>query len=225
LLSSLLVCSTLVLAQPLTDSSKALQFQIGNNFNLSSFQGSALSYKFHFQPEFALRIGIGLAGDDTGITDDRSLFGGDTLTSSSNQSDNRSGVNIEINAQSIWYANTSSEILFFYGGGPLVAYARRHQVDHDVTSPVVVPQATTISDRTSITWVVGLTGVAGVEWFVSQSLSLHAEYIVSGRYSWTSEETIATQSPSANRSTTDRSYSVWQLSGNGVRFGVSAYFQ
>jgi hypothetical protein len=44
-------------SKPLTENSKALQFQIGSNFTLTSFQGAALSYKHHLKPLRAIRVG------------------------------------------------------------------------------------------------------------------------------------------------------------------------
>lgn len=40
----------------------ALQFQINNNFSVSSFQGSTLSAKRHFSNKKAMRFGVSLSG-------------------------------------------------------------------------------------------------------------------------------------------------------------------
>ena len=64
----LLIGVQLVVAQEpesgTTDPAKswALEFQINENFSLSSFQGSTISAKYHFSPKRAMRFGISLSG-------------------------------------------------------------------------------------------------------------------------------------------------------------------
>lgn len=48
--SSLQVFAQSSESKPILEGSKAIQFQINNNFTLSSFQGTAFSYKYHVQP-------------------------------------------------------------------------------------------------------------------------------------------------------------------------------
>jgi hypothetical protein len=40
----------------------SLQFQISNNFTLSSFQGSVISAKYHFSKQRAFRFGSAISG-------------------------------------------------------------------------------------------------------------------------------------------------------------------
>ena len=47
----------------LKQSKFALQFQIGSNFNLQSFQGTTLSCKYHIFDKSALRAGISLSSN------------------------------------------------------------------------------------------------------------------------------------------------------------------
>jgi opacity protein-like surface antigen len=206
----------------LTEDSRALQFQISSNFTLSPFQGATLSYKHHLQPSSALRIGLDLSFNDEGSDGAQQNFNNDTLSSTDNTTLDQSSFVIRLNTQAIWYSETSSEISFFYGTGPFLGYSRYRQNDERIFSPVGSSQSKSSSEGKGTTWSVGLTGLAGVEWFVSQSISLHGEYGLSLGYFWSKGE--STFSTTGNRSSSEGTTTSRQLSSNGVRFGLSVYF-
>jgi len=210
---------------PLTEQSRALQFQISSNFTLSSFQGATLSYKHHLAPSQALRIGFDLSLNDASSDWTQNAFNNDTLTISDNSKRDQANYTIRLNTQAIWYSESSLGISFFYGTGPFLSFSRLTQKEERVLSPVSFPQSKSTSEGSATTWSLGLTGLAGVEWFVSQSISLHAEYGVSLGYSWIRNESKTDLSTQGSRSATEGSANSWQLSGNGVRFGLSVYFQ
>ncbi len=216
-----LVLSLHASAQPssdafLTEHSKAIQFQVSNNFTLSSFQGSTLSYKQHLTPYFAVRAGLGVSFNNSTTDQVDNGYSNDSLVSFSKTGFDRSGVTLQLNTQAIWYTESSSEILFFYGTGPLVSYARSRQSQESVTST---------SDQTSTQWSAGLSVLAGVEWFASKSISLHAEYGISGSYSSTKYESTSNVPTTRSRGSADATTTGWSISSNSVRLGLSIYFQ
>jgi len=82
-------------------------------------------------------------------------------------------------------------------------------------------------DETKTGWSLGLTGLVGVEWFVSKSISLHAEYRISLGYSQEKREYNRTTISQTGKSyiTGNETIKFRQLSSDGVRFGLSVYFK
>lgn len=206
-------------SKPLTENSKALQFQIGSNFTLTSFQGAALSYKHHLKPLRAVRVGseLSLSKSNFDLTEVDSV--GETLSKS-----DQTRYYVRFNTQLIWYSESYSGISFFYGVGPFLGFSKSEKKDEWV-SPY--PGHRTNLDETKTGWSLGLTGLVGVEWFVSKSISLHAEYRISLGYSREKREYNRTTISQTGKSyiTGNETIKFRQLSSDGVRFGLSVYFK
>lgn len=209
----------------LTEHSRAIQFQINSNFTLGSFQGAALSYKHHLQPSSALRVGVDLSLNDANTEAAQKTFYSDTLRTSGNSTRDQSSVALQLNTQAIWYSESSLGILFFYGTGPFVGFSRWHQEDESISSTVGFPQSKSTLEGTATTWSLGLTGLLGVEWFASKSISLHAEYGIRLGYAWTKNESSGNTLATRYKTTSEGTTTSWQLSSNAVRFGLSVYFE
>lgn len=184
-------------AEALTGDAEALQFRVTPNFQLSSFQGTLLSYKWHTSPSNAYRVGASFAlqSQDTQFTDD------DTDPPvQSNQS-------IGLRGQYLTYLGGESDIEPYYGVGPQLSYSRQAQED---------PAGNSV---TQSTFEIGVNGAAGVEWFVWSNVSFTAEYGASLEYISEGQ----TNDP-ANGDESSASRSQWRLGGNGILFGLSAYF-
>jgi len=208
-------------SKPLTENSKALQFQIGSNFTLTSFQGAALSYKHHLKPLRAVRVGseLSLSKSNFDLTEVDSVGDLETLSKS-----DQTRYYVRFNTQLIWYSESYSGISFFYGVGPFLGFSKSEKKDEWV-SPY--PGHRTNLDETKTGWSLGLTGLVGVEWFVSKSISLHAEYRISLGYSREKREYNRTTISQTGKSyiTGNETIKFRQLSSDGVRFGLSVYFK
>jgi len=208
-------------SKPLTENSKALQFQIGSNFTLTSFQGAALSYKHHLKPLRAIRVGseLSLSKSNFDLTEVDSVGDLETLSKS-----DQTRYYVRFNTQLIWYSESYSGISFFYGVGPFLGFSKSEKKDEWV-SPY--PGHRTNLDETKTGWSLGLTGLVGVEWFVSKSISLHAEYRISLGYSREKREYNRTTISQTGKSyiTGNETIKFRQLSSDGVRFGLSVYFK
>jgi hypothetical protein len=223
---TLLLLLTASSLQAIAQTSTAVQFQIRNNFTLGSFQGAAFSYKQHLQPSFALRIGVSVSFNDGNFESTSHQFISDTLYGSANSTRDQSGTSIQLNTQAIWYSESPLGILLFYGTGPFVGFSRNHQEEVSVGTLVNVPQSKSTTEGTSTSWSVGLSGLAGVEWFASKTISLHAEYGISlGRYWSNNESTSSYQSQNHSSSTSEGNGQSWSLTSNGVLLGLSVYFR
>ena len=189
---------------PLQPGSKALLFQISDNFNLESFSGSTISYKRQVSDDRARRIGLNFSNryswsDFPENDDDRE---GSDLD-----------VNIGIDYTWMRYTNPDSEIKFFYGYGPGINFG----IDRNV-------QKLRVRDDTRRTLYYGIEGIgyAGVEWFFQSSMSLHAEYRGSVSIGQIREKNTA--DVNGNETVTERNSTTIQFGGDGVRFGLSVYF-
>jgi hypothetical protein len=101
-------------SKPLTENSKALQFQIGSNFTLTSFQGAALSYKHHLKPLRAIRVGseLSLSKSNFDLTEVDSVGDLETLSKS-----DQTRYYVRFNTQLIWYSESYSGIFIFLWSG------------------------------------------------------------------------------------------------------------
>ncbi|MEX2632981.1 MAG: hypothetical protein WD267_03030 [Balneolales bacterium] len=187
---------------PLQSGSKALQFKISNNFNLSSFAGSTISYKRHVSEYRAHRIGVKL----------NNKFSMRDHTNNDINSDN-SRLELNMGMEYTWmnYTNPDSNIKFYYGYGPGI------DLGYTWSTADFVSQ-----ERTSQSSTFGISGIgyAGVEWFFQSSMSLHAEYLATVRVDHYRSKNNAETNVVRNKVNNTE----FQLGGNGVRFGLSVYF-
>jgi hypothetical protein len=202
----------------------ALQFQIGQNFTLQSFQGATISYKHHTDRLSAYRFGISLSFGGSNTDNESSGFALDTLQSALNGPVNQTSASISLNAQRLWYLDNPTDVLMFIGTGPYVGFSRSSTHSETSFFPVDPHTRRLSNDLTYTSWSAGLSGVLGVEWFTSRLLSLHAEYFANVGYSWAKTENITDSSTPGYRSEAHSTTTTWQLSGQGVRFGLSVYF-
>lgn len=188
----------------------ALQFQISQNFTLSSFQGSVISGKYNFSENDAIRLGVGINTNNQENNE---------LNTYSNQAPNYSRVNTNIfnnysvGIQYIRNNYYSNGINFYFGGGPNIGYYYNGNTYKDINGG---------SRSIETQWSYGIGALAGVEWYFLDRMSLSAEYgILFNHYEDTKSNTqIVAQSGSGIESKING----FNVNGNSVRFGLSVYF-
>lgn len=183
----------------------ALMFQIDKNFTLKDFSGALISFQKKLSDRNAIRWGLNLNG---GYSEQRN---------NPNQKTTTGDAHIGVSMNYLWYAHISNNIRFYYGLGPLVAFGYNHSKNSQNSGVNVTKQ-------TRLTEEVGLNGVAGVEWFVRQRISLLAEYIpaLTGQYQSTVTNSY---NYNANIRTRDKiSATNIHFGPMPVRFGVAVYF-
>jgi hypothetical protein len=192
----------------------SVQFRITNDFVLSDFQGGTLSAKRHFSDKKAVRFGLSLSGN-TGDSEERSVLG-PMIDGTGN------GLSVGLSLQYLVYPSPQKSVMAFFGAGPYFNFSRSNQTSTKQTVP---------SSRTkweNSVWSAGISGLLGVEWFVSRSLSFIAEYASSLGYNSASvEEMNEVQAPSgdfARANESRRDASVFRLGSESVKFGLSVYF-
>lgn len=195
------------------DGKFALQFQISENFNLASFQGTTFSGKYNFSSRDAVRLGLSINfGDSEG---DETISRSDTnLVSTGRQEFNN--FNIMLKTQYIYSMSITNNIGFFVGGGPFIS-----QTTSSSETKYIINLIETTRTYTSDIFGIGLDLINGVEWMFSKNMSLSAEYGLKFAYTSSEEKGVS----NATYDTIEESKrKVFQISGNHINFGISVYF-
>src|SRR5688572_10615768 len=181
----------------------ALQFQVGENFNLTSFEGSSISIKKQLSAESALRFGLSPFVRTADFEDESGA--GDSLTAEQDMDSFSLGLSLHM----LRYVRPCSTVNLFWGVGPEVSY--RHESRRSEDGIVI--------DEDFEVWQAGLVGLVGVEWFATRSLGLHGEYGTSLFYS-----SVESERRVDDVEVVEQSQSAWSFGGSGVKVGASLYF-
>jgi hypothetical protein len=231
---------------PLKEGAWALQFGISSNFTLTSFQGSTIAFKYQLSDKSALRWGITLNGSTNNANNTASGSVEDTSYGSIPENSSTDAANASFVLQYLWYINPSGPVHFYLGVGPSVSYSYSHSSSDYDNFNIVSENGSSYqgywerqtSTSNSHQWGIGATGVAGVEWFACQWLSIRAEYSEGIQYQWRPTTSthdnsyISTSNPSLAYNTyppishteTSGTSKGWSLSSSGVSFGLSVYW-
>ncbi len=188
---------------PMQPGAWAIQFGIGDNFDLESFSGGALSVKRHSSANCAWRAGVNLSASSLGR--DTSVEFADSTTLEEEDFDTEfAGVDLD------WlrYFGAGTTVRPYFGFGPRVSWS------HGGSS-------NSARERDQHSWSVGVGGLLGAEYRAASAIGIHAEYRYALSYTSRTEELRAELDVPPVLRYEDTS---WQLSGGGVRFGLSAYF-
>jgi len=188
----------------------ALQFQIADNFQLTSFQGTTLSGKYHFSCRDVIRLGLSV---ELGNSETESTINYiDTSVVNQFEADeNRFGLTIK--SQYIRYITSTNNILFFGGIGPFISFFNQS------TERVVTENGIDVTrESESRSFSAGLDLIIGVEWIFSTYMSLSAEYGLNFSYR-SSEDNFKDDSTEG-----DHENRTFYISGNHINFGLSVYF-
>lgn len=175
----------------------ALNFQIGEEFKLESFQGMMISATRHHTRSSAVRLGL-----DLSITSSENKDDGETVRESSSR-------RAELVVHFMRYPSGRSKPILYWGFGPFISYAASEYETHSTG------ESGSSQRQEGLAWSVGASGVLGVEWLVAQNVALLVEYGVSADYEKQTEERCSDSSEQESKS--------FNFSSSGVRFGVSVY--
>ena len=204
----------------------SLQFEIDNNFTLKDFQGMTISTKWHHMEKQAIRFGVSLSGNYGNR--DRNYIHEPGLRVK-DEYDNRSDVNLltfDLLTQYLWYTSPLQRIYLFYGCGPMIGYQTSSIQSETGLFTNDTLLSNYVEDKSAKMWRAGVNLVVGVEWFVTQSISLLAEYCTLFYYSY--DKTYKEIKYKPENRITERE----QIKSDGfffnpseVKFGVSIYFK
>lgn len=191
------------------DGKYALQFQVSDNFNLTNFQGTTFSGKYHSGKRSAIRVGLTVNYNNADVENSETLLDTNLVISGDG---NQNVFGMTIRTQYIHYIPGTYDITFFAGGGPFVGFnngtSETNQTNYD-------PQH---REQTIDDFFAGLDLLVGVEWMFTKNMSLSAEYGI--RFSYQSE-TRNWKDEHSVRETSSKNYNI----GKGdINFGLSVYF-
>jgi len=220
-LSTTLFCDSLQARENSLKKGKwALQFEIDRDFDLKGFQGSTLSVKKHTADNRAYRLGLSISLD----VDDGEIIQqlNDSVPIPGDKDFNSRGLGI--NLQKIYYVKGTLSIYPFFGIGAAASfYHSKNETEYrDASGSYVEYRKNTLDS-----WVTGLSGIFGVEWFFANDLSLLGEYSTFLNYSESNgkDEGRSVRNGSLVRSSKfqEQSHS-FRISSSTVKFGLSVYF-
>jgi hypothetical protein len=216
-------------AEALAPGSWSVQFSVQPDFTLGSYSGSTLSLKRHLGSGNALRLGVSLGFANVGDDASNVMVNPSTTSTELIATDSNSST-IGVNTYYLWYAGGSSPVHAYWGAGPTVSWARRHdeRTTSQTSEPSGGPPTTSmvVDDIHFKDWRAGVAGTAGVEWLVARRVGLIAEYASSLVYGSASQTRVSTHTSPGGTSTVDLTQEAnrWDFSGSGGRLGVSVYY-
>lgn len=158
--------------------SHSIQFQINDMFRISDFQGSLISYKYHFNNNLAIRFGLGFSTNTSDGDDYRENLVTDTTGSSfygqSNNMD-KSSIDIILKSQFLYYFNPNQNVKLYAGLGPYFTSTIRDN-DYRITQYDDNSENLEIQKNDQDYFKAGLSASYGLEWFFTEDISLLAEY-------------------------------------------------
>ncbi len=157
----------------------ALQFAIRSNFTLGNFQGSFLSGRYYFSPHRALQVGVSgnIEGNNIGW---ESTWNDSTFTP--RESSETNGY-IQLITQYLWIGHKGKRLQNLIGMGPTIIYQlRKTNVKTILSNNKYLDDITT-----QYTVEAGISGVIGLEWFITESIWLTMFYRNQLVYRWYSQ--------------------------------------
>jgi len=160
---------------PFTPGTKAIQVGIGKLLSLTSFQGTLFSYQKQLAPGKARRIGVSISSDlwnGDGTTDQLYYNSYDSTSNIENHTFDRNvyQISASISILSIRYKPVKNGFYYYRGIGPKIGF---NYTDNHIGSS---SRAYDYNQTLIKTGTIGCLGVLGTEWFVTNNLSLMAEY-------------------------------------------------
>jgi opacity protein-like surface antigen len=199
---------------PLDDGAWAIQFGIGDDFRLTTLEGTSLALKRHLSDKSCIRSTMDLVIRNEDGTD----YPGPTRSA-----DNEfTQVSISLALLYQRYFSIDGRTAMYFGAGPTWGYNTRDRTQ--LLTDTGTDTTRTSSNESEIDdWNVGGVVLLGAEWFASHTISLHCEYLGAVRYS-SFETTNRSRSWGGSTSSSGADSTSWTVSQGDVRFGLSVYF-
>ncbi len=198
-----------------------VQFSIGPNFTLNSFQGSLISGRYYLNPSRVIQVGVSASTNVSG--GDRSQTLPDTSFTTLENS--QYAVNLTLIAQYVKIINPDNRWRGLWGIGPLISYSTTFNENTNVLSASRKRVASTKETVLST----GITGIIGSEIQITRFILLTVFYRSSLAMKWSKETfknyfvELPNNTKSDERTQTNKSRSFF-LQNNGVFFGLTVLF-
>jgi hypothetical protein len=200
---------------------KALQFQLGSAFSIRTDQSLTLAYKYFLSPRSALRFGIGLSDNfETRDSKIQTFSYSDSTVFDNKRDEDSDNHSIGVTIQYLKIHQISPKLNFLFGIGPYFGFTRTHN-DYKQTP---TDSTWTKYDYTSTSKSPGISCTFGAEWFISQRISLSADYGIALSYSRRTQEETRDESDVRPPLTTKYTVNAFGWNSMATNVGVSVYF-
>lgn len=194
----------------LRDGKSALIYEIVGDFDLTAFEGANISLKHHYTDNRAYRVGVSVSIEKGDADAAGTWVVWEELETRTES--------MALTALKLHYSKVGERGAFYWGFGPRGSYSHTKS-----TADNVDPDGYGRSSS-SETFSLGLLATFGVEWFVTERISLLGQYgtVVDYRKSQNRGREI---SENPDYSWYERNTnSSWRLYADAVRFGLSLYW-
>jgi hypothetical protein len=172
----------------------ALEFGVSTNLALKEFQGTAISLSRYISKNEKIRLGISPNFYSQHLTSD--YYRGDTLLNAYSSTYKSGSINASL--QYLRYEEPTEDFSLFFAAGPITNILWQNPT----------------SDPPVNIYSIGLLGSCGFEWFFAKRISIHSEYGLTVKCTWSK----------TNTSTYSGTNTTWEVNAQGVLFGLSTYF-
>lgn len=200
----------------------SMQFEVGDDFQLSSFNGMGLAVTRNSSLSGAWRLGATLSGrTGTGETTSTNSINPGTISTSDVPTDQRYDLGFEL--LRLRRFSPDRRIDLELAVGPRIGVFHFNSTEQDIP---ILDTGIAMQEVSSSNQEYGVAGHLGVEVFLARSLSLHAHYGAFAGYRHTGQDVERQESyfdGTSRTVTTEFDLNQWFLSNSGVTLGVSAY--
>ena len=195
------------------DNSRAILFGIDKDLYVESFLGTAFSGKWHFSKTSAIRAGISVSSTYRNSNSDS-----ESHISFSEQHSKETSKNYSVSTaiEYLKYFPSHGRVFFFCGLGPQITYRWTKSTEYGKEFDYLDWQKNRVVKSTE--WDLGIHGTIGIECFVSNNVSLMAEYGLSVNY----EDYKSNYEYDTSTSKNENQY--FNIISNSKKLGISFYF-
>lgn len=228
---SLIVLAIIISAISLfaqTDSVKCnsqIQFHLIN--------GYSLSYLSMLSPATGVRFkaDLGLNGSSSNSDHLQNYFNSGSNSSASDEqrytedgSSSSQSLNLVVNY--LWFSNITKEMRLYLGVGPMISFSRydnEHNQNRSASSFYEADKS--YYETTSSSFGLGFQAILGIECFITEKISLNAEFNLNGTYNWNhSMNKSGSQQTGWSKAETTVDGNSWNYGLNNLKIGVSFNF-
>lgn len=213
--------SSNLLAQ--TDTTSVSKDQVQLHF----LPGYALSYLKSLDSgnsvRYSLNLNLGLSGQESNNESKDYLQSPDKTDEETNSNFQSLSFSIEY----VGYYFQKNNVKAYYGIGPILSLSRQSYFREIVYHPDgTQPRFATKLENNTITIGLGIVGSLGLEFKITNTLSLIGEYKLRGLYEWFSENQTGLDSGSYiyPESKIERTGNSWEINLNGFQLGIAVRF-
>jgi len=195
----------------------ALQFEVKDLLKFDYYNGSVLSMKYHFNNNYALRVGIGGRKTNSTVKEDKYVTSSvetDSLTDHLTKTTTLNEIGLDLTV--IRYFFIDQPIKFYIGAGPILNYQLS---DNEWKYPF---RNIKKSKNHYTTYVFSLRTICGVEWFFHPKMSLNLDYgLISSYYHRKTNREQMEENLSKQKFDSKN----WSVQPVELRLGLSLYFK